>query len=364
MRKSILRKLSFLLVAPTFAACIVAPANAQFQNPIQAAKDAYKKAKQQQAGSTTTPPANAPAAAPASAPAAAPANTASQPGSPQPANAPAASGASTSAPQGAGAVWTPPTSDTSTTGKVAAPVGPLDPSKLPDIGGLHIGATSAEINPVLQKIHPGAPLQPISQGVGKPPTGVRLSVGTAIPQSADGFLVDYTYEPNKPQTAYFISRNVQYVQPIAKQVVFDALRQKYGKETEDVMTGGIGITAMVWLFDEQGHVVHTTPSTASTNGTPFGCQGDYAEGDGLNLYLGVQRDDFHNTLAPATYCDSLIELHVAFGGVAEIETTRTILIEKGLLRRSGIAIGEGQKADAARQHQIELEKANSAKPSL
>jgi hypothetical protein len=355
MRKSILRKLSFVMVAPMFAACFVAPAHAQFQNPIQAAKDAYKKAKQQQTGSTT-------ASQPASAPAAAPANTASQPASTPPANAPAPSAAPADA-QGAGTVWTPP-SDTATTGKVAAPVGPLDPSKLPDVGGIHIGATSAEVTPVLQKLHPGAPLQTIANGQGKPPSGVRLNVSTGIPTSWDTILVDYSYEPNKPQTVYFVSRSVRYVQPIARQNVLDALRQKYGKETEDVTTGGVGITAVVWLFDEQGHVVYTTPSTASTNGTPFGCQGDYAEGDGLNLYLGAQRDDFNNHLAPATYCDSLIELHVALGGVSQIDTTQSVLIDKGLLRRSGVAIGEGQKADAAKQHQIDLQKANQAKPSL
>jgi hypothetical protein len=354
MQKPFVLKLKLLVVVSIFAACFIAPAFAQFQNPIQAAKDAWNKAKQQQQPQ--------PAAQPANAPAAAPANAASQPASAPPANAPSPSAAPTDA-QSAGTVWTPP-SDTSTTGKVAAPVGPLDPSKLPDIGGVHIGATSAEVTPVLQKLHPGAPLQTIANGQGKPPSGVRLSVGTAIPISADNILVDYTYEPNKPQTVYFIFRYVRYVQPIAKQNVIDALRQKYGKETESVTTGGIGITGMVWLFDEQGHVVYATASTASTTGTPFGCQGDYAENDGLNFYLGAQRDDFNNHLAPATYCDALIELHVALGGVSEIETTQSVLMDRGLLRRSGIAIGEGQKAEAAKQHQIELQKANQAKPSL
>lgn len=364
MRNPIVRKLELLAVVPILAACFAAPARAQFQNPIQAAKDAWNKAKQQSAPQPAAAPSPAPAPAPA------PASTSTQPEAAQPGSA-AATSATSADPQGAAAPWTPP-SDTST-GMVAAPSGPLDPSKLPDVAGIHIGATSTEITPILQKLHAGAPsatagppLQ--TQANGKYlPSGVLLSASLAPSPSlaSDNFQMEYTFEPNKPQTVYFMWRGFNYGEhPIAKQVIVDALRQKYGKETQATSNSSLGITAMVWLFDEQGHVVYTPPNAPATNGTPFGCQGDYASGDGLNLYLNMMRNDVNNQLPAATYCDSLIVLHVALDGVSEVGVTRTVLLDSALLRRSAIALGEGQKAEAAKQNQIDLQKANQAKPSL
>jgi hypothetical protein len=351
-RKSSLAALAFIL-----AACFAAPASAQFQNPIQAAKDAWNKAKQ---------PAAAPKPAPAPAPGPAPTDTTGQPAASTPAAGAPAQPASTSAAPGTPAgdssqVWTPPSSDTSTTGKVAAPAGPINPAKLPDVAGIHLGVTSAEVTPILQKLHPGAPLQLQSNGQGNPPSGILVSVGTAIPQSADAIKADYTYEPNKPQTVYFIARNVTYEQPIVRENLVDALRQKYGKETNTIMANG-GVSVMWWLFDEQGNIIHTTNFDSA--GAPFGCQGDYAESDGVNLYRNLISDDFHNGLAAATYCDSVIILHVTIDASATVKNTRTILLDRALMRRSAVAVGEGQKAAAKKQQQEEMQKANQAKPSL
>ena len=247
------------------------------------------------------------------------------------------------------------------TGNVAKPTGPLDPSKLPDVAGIHLGLTSAEVTPILQKLHPGAPLQVQSNGQGKPPSGVLVSVGTAIPLSGDNIMVDYTFEPNKPQTVYFISRDFTYAQPIARDNLVDALRQKYGKESNAVMANG-GVSALWWLFDEQGQVIHTT--NIDHAGAPFGCQGDYAQGDGVNLYRNLISDDFHNGLAAATYCDSVIVLHVGLDASTTVKNTHTILLDRALMRRSAVAAGEWQKAEAQKQRQEDLQKANQAKPSL
>src|ERR1700675_3467835 len=101
-------------------------AGTQFQNPIQAAKDAYNKAKQQQRQGQ---PQSQPTAAQ-------PANTPNQPASAQPKTAPNTAGAS------------------SPTQVPSAPPTGLDPSKLPDVVGIHLGMSPQE---VLTKMRPLSP---------------------------------------------------------------------------------------------------------------------------------------------------------------------------------------------------------------
>jgi hypothetical protein len=103
---------------------------AQSQNPFQRLPNALNKAAQ----SLKTP-----------------AQTPDQPSQPQsqPQSQTAQPQSSSSSPDaptqlasgGTAAPWTPP-ADTS-----AAPAGPLDPAKLPDVGGVHIGESSTEVSP-------------------------------------------------------------------------------------------------------------------------------------------------------------------------------------------------------------------------
>jgi hypothetical protein len=44
--------------------------------------------------------------------------------------------------------------------------------------------------------------------------------------------------------------------------------------------------------------------------------------------------------------------------------TRAVLLDRALLRRSAIAIGSAQKAQAQKQRQNEQNQANQAKPNL
>jgi hypothetical protein len=252
MRDLTKRKCEFLMAMFALGVCLsAAPAFAQFQNPLTAAKDAYKNAKAKQPAATQPAPATAssqPVAAPAAAASTAPASPTSST-----AATPAASSAASPAAAGDTQLFTPPSDNAS------AFAGPLDPSKLPDVAGIHIGMPKEEVGPVLQKLHPGAALQPQgSGGLG----GVLQSVGTVQPNSSDNITVDYTLAPNK-SSVFLVNRNVQYLQPIAKQVLVDALRQKYGKETMAAntqssveVTDDSKIYEMWWLFDEQGKVVH------------------------------------------------------------------------------------------------------------
>jgi hypothetical protein len=79
--------------------------------------------------------------------------------------------------QPAAGTWTPPTE----TAAVAAIKGPLDPAKLPDIGGVHIGEGSEQAVAALKKIHPGAQLTAILQSANMPSAGVTLNFGNYQP---------------------------------------------------------------------------------------------------------------------------------------------------------------------------------------
>jgi hypothetical protein len=349
MRKSKIHDLKWLAAILVFVTWIATPALAQLQNPFQAAKDAYNKAKQQLQGQQQ----------PAVTPGAPPANTPSQP---------LASNASGVPAQGAAAPWAPP-SEAAATGKVAAPAGPLDTSKLPDVAGIHVGIPSDEVTGIIKKLHPNATFQPeigYIRGSGiavadkqQAGTWAQSSVTQAL---VDNINVDYTWTPNKP-TAFLIKRSLPYPQPVVHQVLVDALRQKYGKEIQadgasastTVVTDD-NIAAMWWLFDEQGHPVPRGPVTGHE---PYGCI-YVQEGQAYNK---VVMDYLNHSLPAASFCDSVILLYVRFEP-GPVHSTTTYLVDLALLRRSAVATGDWARAGAQKQHQEEQQKANQAKPSF
>jgi hypothetical protein len=343
MHGSILRRPARASSALVVASLVSSLAVAQSTNPFQALKDAATQAVQAIKAKETqqTQPAQQPAPA-------------------QPAQSPPAAAAA--------APWTPPADTPS------APVGPLDPAKLPDVAGVHIGAASAEVTPILQKLHPGAPIQPQGNQQGLP-IGVRQTVGTANPLSGDLMYVSFTYVPGKQQSVFAVYRAVQYGQPIAKQNLLDALRQKYGRETLADRAGNQGPTTndpeireMYWLIDEQGHVVH--PGNPDAGHLPYGCQGDMGETDAGTLYIEMIRTYVRGQpLPPATFCDSVIVLHVNLeasngGNIPLVGVTHTAMLDRALMRRSEIAVGDWQRAQALKKQQDEQTKANQAKPNL
>jgi hypothetical protein len=344
MRSMIGRKLLLFVLLTALAACFnAAPAFAQF-NPIQAAKDAWNKAKQlQQQGQQ-----------PASQPASAPANTSGQPSSAQPANSgaqPAPSSTSTGdSGQGGGAPWAPPPDNPS-----AAPAGPLDPAKLPDVLGIHVAAPIEEVPGILHKIHPSNQIVPLGSA---PVFGVRF--GGDLPNGGENIYVEYTTPPNK-QVVYIITREANYPNhPISRENFISALRQKYGQETLYRKYGG-GNDIMSWVFDEQGHAV---PAEKNTNKTdPFGCGIGFTPGGGW--FRGKVNEYLHGELPPATICDSFILLSVSIRlDATAVYGASTTLIDNALFRREVIFAGEARKAEALKQQQQNLKNANQAKPNL
>lgn len=243
----------------------------------------------------------------------------------------------------------------------AAPLGRLDPSKLPDISGLHLGVSLAEAKVAMQKWYPrgvavtnGGPFGPQHQ--------TFVGVFRATGDGGDAAGVDLTMPPNA-QVVWHFSRNL--VQPkVAHNVLVAGLRQKYGKETYAAGPGGpitddSQIEQMWWVFDEQGHLLS---QAKIISGSPFGCGSFYNTDGSFNSYrkVALGQDD-----GLSTYC------HSSYVGVQATMSNDPILnyifldvVDLPLMVRSATATGAWAKGQDDKARQQELEREKQVKPQL
>lgn len=241
---------------------------------------------------------------------------------------------------------------------MAATAGPLDPAKLPDVLGIHLGAPRADASAALLKLYPGNPVNP--EG---PDTVAGMSLGNVdLPgkSGSDNIHLEFTLPPGKQQV-YYIERSVFYRQQMARANVITSLHQKYGQEIFEDKNSGRG--AMYWLFDEQGHPIPADKDAQQRDShTPYGCDAD--EASGKMLFLNQQRTYASGGLPPATFCDSLIVLRVTVAEDQNVDRIFTVLEDRALLRREVTAAGEAAKAQNQQKRQQELKNAQQAKPNL
>jgi hypothetical protein len=322
--------------------------SAQF-NPIQAAKDAWNKAKQQQPQQQQQ--GQQQGSQSGAQPASAPAPSAS--GSAQPSSS---GTASADASQGGGGAWQPPS------GAAAAPAGPPDLSKIPDISGLRLGMSLADATAVMKKLYP--------RGVGQlngGPFGHQQANSVAVLRATGDFrdaaAVDLTSPPNAP-VVWQISRDL--VQPkVAHNVIVAGLRQKFGKETYASGPAGRPITddsqiqKMWWVFDEQGHLMAQAKMISDS---PFGCGSHYSTDGSSHTYqdFALGRDE-----GLSTYCTS------SYVGVEATMSTNPILedfllsiVDLPLMVRSAKATGAWANGQDDKARQQEIQRENQAKPTL
>lgn len=347
-----------LLIAATLAFLMPHGAWAQ-QNPFQAVKDALSKAKQQlQQSTAVTPPAGAAASAST--------NAATMPGT---ANATTVSAATnTTAAPSSSSVFVPPSDSAS------KPAGPLDPSKLMDIGGIHIGMAIADTIPLLRKLHPDTAPQAQAAGGSEPMSAYQVNWSAHHPPPSDNFWANYTFDSLR---VFSVFRAVGYEPQIGKTTLIDALRKKYGPETA-AMNGDYlpksdnDITKIWWVSDEQGTVMHPA-NMSKTTYTPYGCIAYATYGyDVTSSYRTSFRNIQSGQLAAETFCDSTIILYVELdngssAGRADstlVLNSRSGLFDNALLRRSTIAWAHHLDTQAQQQKQQSLQQSNQAKPNL
>lgn len=163
----------------------------------------------------------------------------------------------------------------------AAPAGGVDPSKLPDIEGIHLGISLPDALAKMQALFGANRLYINASKFQNTPDKPWVSNVVANdlrfppcngPTCKDYVTVWFNTPPNK-QVVVAGKRNVAF--DLEKRPTVDnmiaSLRQKYGQETVKNDTGG-GQPWLIWLFDEQGR-----PLSASTPKFQPGCSGAIAD---------------------------------------------------------------------------------------
>ena len=227
-----------------------------------------------------------------------------------------------------------------------------------------MGAPIDEALAIMKKLH-GGNLNLVSAG--NPVNYTRVSYQLNVnPPAGDSFQVDYTFPPGV-QRVVEVSRTTQYYPQVSHNNMLESLRAKYGKETLAIagpMVEKPGedarITQMDWLFDENGKPIAPGPVS---NMAPYGCVQVDAVGYQTMVNQYMQNLSQNRLPAPA-YCDSLIILTVAFSNTETVGLSMTTIIDNGLLHRAVKATGDYQTELAKKQHELQLQQSNQAKPTL
>jgi hypothetical protein len=264
-------------------------------------------------------------------------------------------------PNASAGVFIPPSSDS------PASAGPLDPMKMPQINGIHIGTSIADAKAALQKLYPGRQVDAINgQAMGAQhqswPQALR-ALGDSI--GTDETDVDVTYPPG-PQVVWHVDR-IAHQPNVAHDVLVAALRAKYGKETAALHNGsGTPVTVdrqinvMYWVYDEQGRQI---TQTKVLHHSPFNCVA-YAptNGDDANLYFGLVRDA---NAVPAGYCrDAYVAVTASLPETDIVTTMYLDMVDLPLAARSARTTDAWSKGLDQKTQQSTREQAKSAQPQL
>jgi hypothetical protein len=325
---------------------VVTPASAQTENPIQAFKDAFNKAKQQ-----AKPPAKPAPQTPAQPPA---------PAAPQPGAAPATPEQAAADPQAAAAPWTPPADDSAS----AAPVN-LDPSKMPDVVGVRLGMTAAEAVAAVKKQYPTDIYQKMTvtwwPDTQKPDYG--YTVLTSAPGNAADVHLSFTAPPG-PQVLWHMVR-FTYKMNINHATMLAALRAKYGKETValnnnsgQIVTNDTQISDLYWLYNEKGERVSLPPSTAFPN------SGLITECPTSSSQQPVMPANDSQISFYKGWCTSMVALRISISTQEIVENTYTEITDVPLAIRSEHASAVWQANLAAEQQKKAIDKSKTVTPVL
>jgi hypothetical protein len=251
-------------------------------------------------------------------------------------------------------------------GGSAAPAsaGVLDPSKLPDISGLHLGTSLAEATALMKKMYPrgvgvmnGGPLGPQNQGA--------VAVLRAQGDGSDATGVDLTMPPS-PQAVWHMARDLVQAN-VAHNTLVAGLRQKYGKETYAAgpgdrpapVTDDSQIQQMWWVFDEHGHLM---PQAQLVNGVPFGCHGGY-----LNMNTGVPFTYYRAMMSgnsPDSCPASYVFVVATMSNQPILTEVNVDIADLALLKRSATATAAWVSGQDDKARQEQQQRANQAKPTL
>jgi hypothetical protein len=240
------RKSAFAVVLG--ASLSVLNAAAQFQNPIQAAKDAYNKAKQQQQQQQNQKPQQ----------------SASQGQPAQPANAPVQSGATAAdSPAANGDCCSPEALK-----KIAASVGFVD------IVGIKLGMTPEQALAAIKAYKSTFKIEVLNARLFHPGvetfTRVPHYISAQEPNLQNGKGYEYiNLEFTQPPSPPLVSKIERYIamppsQPVMASTLLESLRKKYGQY--NFSQNG----PLAWVYDLSGKLPARLPNTAAHCASPGG----------------------------------------------------------------------------------------------
>ena len=134
-----------------------------------------------------------------------------------------------------------------------APAGGLDPSKLPDIEGIHLGSTPDVAIPQIKALSSGPHSFAVNPGRYTTTPGPAWNSYVTASAGTDQLMATFSAPPNK-QALVYLERDTTF--QVGQQPTLDtmkaALFQKYGANPVQVSTGTTLPAMWVWTFNEQG----------------------------------------------------------------------------------------------------------------
>jgi hypothetical protein len=145
----------------------------------------------------------------------------------------------------------------------AAPAGGLDPSKLPDIEGVHLGATPDVVIPKIKALQASAGVMHVATALYTTTPDPKWNSYVYTDGAMDKIMGTFSAPPNK-QALVYLERDTTF--QVGQQPTLDtiktALFQKYGANPVQVSTGTTLPAMWVWTFNEQGGpMVPAPPAT-------------------------------------------------------------------------------------------------------
>jgi hypothetical protein len=259
--------------------------------------------------------------------------------------------------------WTPPANGSPAASRVA-PI-KLEPDKMPDVIGVHLGMDPKEALAVLRAHYPKNLFTPYTNNLAIFPQPVFQGViVNSLDNSSQEMNFITTLPPDK-QAVWNVSRITTRMH-INRETLLAALRTKYGKESvafaggNQAASSDAEIVSMLWLFDESGRHVALPSLSAATTAT--GCAG-IGPGTPGSAFLINEAQGNSPFSANAWCATSYVGVHVDIGSTQPIvETVNTVMTDLPLAFRTSHSTAVWYRAQAERARQQDLEKSKQAKP--
>lgn len=242
-------------------------------------------------------------------------------------------------------------------GVPAPPPGGINPAKLPDSNGVHLGMSVAEAMAVIKGLYPGdlttATTEKLADGT-MWTRNIRADCKQSSNASCDSIVVSFSPPPN-PVQVIGVARTIIYglSTPPTVDAAVASVRQKYGKE----VMSDVGLLA--WAYDEQGQPIHPQ---GPSNWRPADCA---SAGDmgipGATPLAQILPNLTRNLCNRGVFVTVRVLPGPAIQGVPVVSQIYIYLNERSLEFRDGVAAQQYWEARAANLQQQEMKKAQQQK---